>query len=343
MTNASRFARYLGLVDPKNLIDKRNPEPHIHLQPWDLPEPAWEYTFEADELDRLYPSLSNDWKTLLDASAEAWGYSYHDSLQPYHVELWVEKETMNDILLPVCSRWGVNYVMGKGYLSITAVINLLERSARLEKPTRVLYVSDYDSAGENMPKQVSRQIEFWVEELGLDLDVRLEPVVLTAEQAAAYPPDPDKQRYSVELDAMEAIEPGKLRRIVDGHIAEFMDPGLRYEVGERGEEAQETVDAAVGEILDEARPEVDGIRAEAEEIYAVYRERLANIAEELNAELAPLDRRLETVQQAVREKLESLEPALPGLPEGEAYPDDDGWLFDTRRDYMEQLFRYKRE
>jgi hypothetical protein len=46
---------------------------------------------------------------------------------------------------------------------------------------------------------------------------------------------------------------------------------------------------------------------------------------------------------AVTEKLAVLEPDLPALPEGDlqATPDDEGWLFDSRRDYLEQLRHYK--
>ncbi len=50
---------------------------------------------------------------------------------------------------------------------------------------------------------------------------------------------------------------------------------------------------------------------------------------------------LKTLQQAIEEKLAALEPDLPPLPEAEALPDDEGWLFDIRRDYMEQLGHYK--
>jgi hypothetical protein len=51
---------------------------------------------------------------------------------------------------------------------------------------------------------------------------------------------------------------------------------------------------------------------------------------------------LKFLQQAVREKLEALEPDLPPLPEGELEeePEDYGWLFDSRRDYREQLVYY---
>jgi hypothetical protein len=45
--------------------------------------------------------------------------------------------------------------------------------------------------------------------------------------------------------------------------------------------------------------------------------------------------------QAVTEKLEALSPDLPPLPEGESDPDDEGWLFESRRGYLEQLSHYK--
>jgi hypothetical protein len=45
----------------------------------------------------------------------------------------------------------------------------------------------------------------------------------------------------------------------------------------------------------------------------------------------------------VAERLTDLKPDLPPLPEGELEedPDDEGWLFDSRRGYMEQLKHYK--
>jgi hypothetical protein len=52
---------------------------------------------------------------------------------------------------------------------------------------------------------------------------------------------------------------------------------------------------------------------------------------------------LKTLQQEVTEKLEALEPNLPLLPEGnlQAAPEDEEWLFDSRRDYLQQLGHYK--
>lgn len=50
---------------------------------------------------------------------------------------------------------------------------------------------------------------------------------------------------------------------------------------------------------------------------------------------------LKTLQQAIEAKPADLDPDLPLLPEPETVPDDEGWLFDSRRDYMEQLRYYK--
>jgi hypothetical protein len=50
---------------------------------------------------------------------------------------------------------------------------------------------------------------------------------------------------------------------------------------------------------------------------------------------------LKALQHAIAEKLDALELDLPPLPEPEATPDDEDWLFDSRRAYLEQLRHYK--
>jgi len=340
LNSASRFARYLGLVDPEDIVDRRNPAPNIYMAPGYGFEPEWSHELTTRRLDRICKSLGKDFHPLVEVETEVDGYLYEEALQPYHVEVWAEKTTMNDILVPLCSSLGANYVSGAGYQSITAMVSLQrDRVAGLEKPCRVLYVSDYDAAGRNMPKQMARQMEFWIERYASDHDIRVEPIVMTAEQAEDYPKAPDSG--AVELDAMEELSPGRLARIVSESVAQFRDEDLYRKVHENAREAQEIVDKAV---LDAIASELDGVerlKGEAEGIYERYRPRLEDLAAELNEELSPLDERLETIQQAIREKLATLNPNLPPLPEGEADPDDEGWLFDSRRDYFEQLRHYK--
>jgi len=342
LNNASRFARYLGLTDPEDLVDRRNPAPHIYMSPSLGLGPEWSYEVDTNPLDRISTHLGNNHLPPVEVDTEVFGYTYEEALQPYHVEVWAEKTTMNDILVPLCSSLGANYVSGAGYQSITAMVSLLRgRVARLEKPTRVLYVSDYDKAGRNMPKQMARQMEFWIERYASEYDIRVEPIVMTQEQAEDYPPAPDTG--AVELDAMEELSPGTLAQIVRENAAQFRDFDLAHKVHASARVAQEAVTEAVHDAIADELVEVEELKGEAEEIYERYRARLEVLAAELDAELEPLDERLETVQHAVTEKLAVLEPDLPALPEGDlqATPDDEGWLFDSRRDYLEQLRHYK--
>jgi hypothetical protein len=229
LNNASRFARYLGLVDPEDLVDRRNPEPHIYMEPEFRSEPDWSYEIETRRLDRIDTHLGNSIFPPVEVETEVSGYHYEEALQPYHVEVWAEKTTMNDILIPLCHEQGANYVSGAGYQSITAMVGLLRnRVAHLQKPCRVLYVSDYDAAGRNMPKQMAPQMEFWIKRYASKYDIRVEPIVMTAEQAKRYPPAPDTG--AVELDAMEELDPGRLSRIVREHVAQFRDSDLAHKV-----------------------------------------------------------------------------------------------------------------
>jgi hypothetical protein len=341
LNNASRYARYLGRVDPEDIVDRRNPSPHIYMAPGLGLGPEWSYEVDTSPLDRISTDLGSSYFEPVEVETEVSGYLYEESLQPYHVEVWAEKTTMNDILVPLCSTLGANYVSGAGYQSITAMVSLLrDRVRRLEKPCRVLYVSDYDAAGRNMPRQMARHMEFWSERYGTDYDIRVEPIVMTAEQARDYPAAPDSG--AVELDAMEELDPGLLARIIRENVAQFRDFDLSHKVHENAREARRIVNEAVEEAIAEELAAVEEVKGEAEEIYERYRARLEELAGELEEELEPLDDRLETLQQAVREKLEALEPDLPPLLEGELEeePEDYGWLFDSRRDYREQLVYY---
>jgi hypothetical protein len=340
LNNASRFARYLGLVDPEDLVDRRNPSPHIYMAPGFGFAPDWSYDVKTYRLNRISTHLGNNLFPPVEVTTEVMGYHYEEALQPYHVEVWAEKTTMNDILVPLCRALGANYVSGAGYQSITAMVSLLRgRVAHLEKPCRVLYVSDYDAAGRNMPKQMARQMEFWIERYASEYDIRVEPIVMTAEQATDYPAAPDSG--AVELDAMEELDPGRLGRIVREHVGQFRDFELVPKIHENASAARKIVDEAVADAIADELDGVETIKGEAEVIYERYRARLEDLAAELDAELEPLDERLETLQQAIGEKLAALEPDLPPLPEPEALPDDEGWLFDSRRGYLEQLRHYK--
>jgi len=351
LCNAGRCARHLGLVAPELFVDRRNPEPRQYMTPREE-GPGWEYDFEDWTLPRIQSKLS-----AYMPMPEPWvtGYEYEHNLQPYHVEVWCEKSTMNDELRPLCQRHGVNLVTGVGFMSITSVVELLGRVGSLDKPCRILYISDFDPAGSRMPVGVARQIEFGLKRYSGD--IRLEQLILTPEQVREYAlprkPVKDKDRRkenweaihgagAAELDALEALYPGEFARIVEEAVSAFRDAGLATSAAAIENEAQADLVLDIEEWLGPQAEEVSAIRSEVSEITARYALRLEDIDRELQAELEPSRERMGPVRRAIQLRMDAVDPYIPDPPEGYAAPDDDGWLFDSRRDYMDQLDVYKR-
>ena len=188
MQEAGALARYLNLVAPDAFVDHRNPPPHLFMH---RGEPRDEVAVWFDELDawalpQINSDLSFDTTTVLPGICEVTGYDYQAIDQPYHLEVWIEKSTMNDVLLPVCEALHINLITGEGFQSITNVVEMLKRVARFGKPARIFYISDFDPAGDGMPVAVARQAEFWLPRYAPGSDVKLTPVVLTRQQVIDF-------------------------------------------------------------------------------------------------------------------------------------------------------------
>jgi hypothetical protein len=316
LSTAGKYARYLGLVDADAFEDHRNPAPHLYMHPaidrrTIGAEIAW---FERWQL----PFIRSDLRALLNLSipevAEVRGYDYQAADQPYLVEVWVEKSTQNDVLMPLCARYAVNLVTSVGFQSMTGAINHLKRVRALGKPSRIFYISDFDPAGDGMPVGVARQMEFWLQAYAPHADIKLQPLALTHAQVTGYQlpripiKDTDKgkrgfeERYgedAVELDALQALRPGTLAQLVRAAIAPYRDETMQDRLTEVRHEAREAAEQAWAEQTAASRAELATIEAAIDGIVARYQARLEALNEELQAELEPFREPIETLRQAV--------------------------------------------
>jgi hypothetical protein len=264
---------------------------------------------------------------------------------PYHVEIWCEKSTINDILGPLARQYGLNVVVGVGELSATRCREVVERAhANGGRPVRILYVSDFDPGGQSMPLAVARKIEWELRKAESGCDIRLQPIALTHQQCVEYalPRTPIKeterrgarfeQRFgegATELDALEALHPGELRQIIVAEIERFLDPELEDRWSEFKEEAQ----AALNEI---EAAELDA--------YADEREALQERLDALREQARALDRDLSSLNETIRRNMMVAAPSIfDDLDIPEAAPADewDSPLFDSARGYVEQIDAYK--
>src|SRR5258708_3007769 len=334
---ASKAARYLQLVDPEAFVDRRNPEAVVYSV-HRIAEP------EVWATSRLWGS-----QLRLPDFPDVPGYrvSGYEPSQAFHLELWCEKSTMNDVLEPLCQHYGMNLQTGLGEVSITAMLAVVHRLQEGGRPVRIFYVSDFDPEGQSMPVSVSRKVEYFVRTLGLNVDVRVFPVILTLEQVQYYqlPRTPIKDterrrvgfedRYgegAVELDALEALYPGELQAVLQQCIEYYYDTGL----AERVQQAQAALEQDLGSIWQQVvgryATDVEGLRGEYEQLQQEYASRMAGYSE-----------RLQGLWQAIRNELGvsiphlSYYPLPAPMPAGEV---GEG-LYNTARDYLEQIEAYK--
>ncbi|MGI8936893.1 MAG: hypothetical protein ACR2JF_01520 [Iamia sp.] len=350
----------MGLVDPTSLVDRRNAPPDLNhpTDPRPTPAPRAEHWGAQDwDLPVIDADLADDVHYHIDPPIVT-GYDYSLEDQPVLVEVWVEKSTMNDVLVPLCEELGVNLVAGSGFASITGVVDLLRRAHRADKACRVLYVSDFDPAGHQMPTAVARQVEYWADLYAPGTDIKITPVVLTSgEVEESEPPrtptkETDRRRAgfeerhgggAVELDALEALHPGELARIVRQAMAPYRDVWLRRRLAHTAHEAQEVAREAWDATVAGEQAQLDGVAQDIAAVVAGYQAELDDLAARMSADMAPHEHRLSRVWHAVQAKAAGFRVDLPPRPEGEVgAADESGWLFDVGRTYRDQLAAYRR-
>jgi hypothetical protein len=264
---------------------------------------------------------------------------------------------MDDVLLPICEKYSVNLVTGVGFMSITSVIDLLlKRAKECKKPIRILYISDFDPAGAKMPTVVARQIEYWLWLYNLDTWIKLKPLALTKEQVVEYklPRTPIKEgdrrkakfeehygEGAVELDALEGLHPGLLAQIVTGAILELRDNKLPDKIYKARSKLEGVLENAFENVVSPYQVQLDKIKKDVNEITWKYQEQLEELDDSLQEELEPHKQKLESLRQVIKESIDSIGAEIPALPKPEVQLRDDNWLFDSQRDYLEQLKYYK--
>jgi hypothetical protein len=212
---------------------------------------------------------------------------------------------------------------------------------------RIFYVSDFDPAGQSMPVAVARKIEYFLRSKRLDADIRLYPIVLTYNQCRRYqlPRTPIKAsekrgarfelRYgtgATELDALEALYAGELRRILTGYIERYYDTDLDRRVRAAERELRTEMETIEQDVYDRYAEDIAGLEAEYETIQRDFEQRMGAYGAHLTS-----------IWRAIRADLDAEQPDLADypIPDADAADEDDAPLYDSQRDYLTQLTFYK--
>ena len=224
-----------------------------------------------------------------------------------------------------------------GESSHTRIAEFASRAAEDGRPAIVLYFSDHDPSGWQMPISVSRKLQALRDLLHPSLDIQVRRAALTAEQARELelPTTPLKEteqraanwkaktgREQTELDALIALHPGELRRLALEAIEPFYDDTLARRCHE-----------AAKQWLEEANARLAGHRK-----YAPFAERL-KVARDALVESA---RVCSELKRKAHKALSKVKPPEIEVPEAEP-PDHEAGnpLFTSEDDFVTATLHLK--
>ena len=258
-----------------------------------------------------------------------------------------EKTSVNDVLLPLAEEFGAVLQTGAGELSISLARLLAKRLQASGKPARIFYISDYDPAGQSMPVAVARKLEFFIRSEHLDIDARLFPLVLSRDQVQQFalprtPIKPTERRReafekrhgegAVELDALEALVPGELERIVRAALSTYHDSELDERVAAQREEMEQILAGLQETVLQLHSDKLAEVRAELEQIRA-------DLGPRMEAYTSHLEKVWHGISQDLHRKLDNF--GGYGLTQADVAEEFGSGLYDSQRDYLIQMAAYK--
>ena len=122
-------------------------------------------------------------------------------------------------------------------------------------------------------------------------------------------------------DALEALHPGELRRLLVAEIERYYDTDLATEIADAASEIEDEIEEINQEVLGEYELQIGALAVEVDR----------------------LNDKINSVWHAIQTDLVDRAPDIEGIewPEPDDGDPDLDPLYDSRRDYIEQLDRYK--
>jgi hypothetical protein len=176
-----------------------------------------------------------------------------------YVEIWLEKDALAGVILPVTSAYDVSLMVARGYASLSFLHSAAEQIHELRVPTYIYHLGDFDPSGVD----AGRKIEKTLKEMAPGAEIHFKRIAVTPEQIEAWdlPTRPTKATdsrsknfgdVSVELDA---IAPDRLRRLVELHIERHL-PKHQFDILKVAEKSErDLLIAMTRDFIAEARNE----------------------------------------------------------------------------------------
>ena len=159
----------------------------------------------------------------------------HWNGQEEHIEVWVEKEALADIISRPANRWDVAYFACKGYVSQSEMHDAAQRLRMKEdqgKKVTIIHLGDHDPSGIDMTRDIQDRLRLFrskakVKRIALNMDQidvlqpPPSPTKLTDSRASSY-----LEEYGDDCWELDAIEPAALEALVEDEIQQHLNREL---------------------------------------------------------------------------------------------------------------------
>jgi len=318
MQKAANAARWLGLIPFKSIIDERNAQSEIYVPPATTAQASISSGTAIEIADQLAKALPK------------FTLSGFTGRQTHRIIFYGEKSSLAEVLRPIAENIGAEMIIVVGESSNTRIEEAAERLVADGRPGVLLYFSDFDPSGHQMPVSVGRKLQALRDLCYPSLDIKLYPVALTLEQlrSLGLPSAPlkDKEKRSAawraafdgheqtEIDALVELHPDVLRQATYDAIKPFYDFTLNDRVTRIGDDWRIKANRAL------ARKK--GYRSAVERIKAAW--------EEARSAIADLTKEQQRAVDALRETI----PPAPELPKAKPEGEAGCALFDSANDFV---------
>lgn len=182
--------------------------------------------------------------------------------QAFHVEVWVEKEALSNVVRKACMPLRVPYMACKGYLSASEAYGAGQRMRQAieqGKDPIIVHLGDHDPSGIDMTRDNQNRVSMFADSF---IDVRR--IALNRDQIDEFspPPNPAKvtdsraaeyiRKHGTKSWELDALEPAVVVDLITKAIEPLISDRLWAEAQER-ESEQRAVLRQVGERWDDIK------------------------------------------------------------------------------------------
>lgn len=177
--------------------------------------------------------------------------------QPSHLEVWVEKEALADVIERACRAHGIPYMPCKGYMSQSEMWRAARRfhaKTSAGKDVVLIHLGDHDPSGVDMTRDIDDRLRMFrglcrVRRIALNMDQIEEqqpppnPAKITDSRAEGY-----IEKFGDDSWELDALEPQYMIDLIREVTAEHIDQDAWEEILEREAEERAKIDAALSNI-----------------------------------------------------------------------------------------------